>query len=96
MVRGKDLDGAFMLADRLYPTLISNDSRQEDLLFLNKPARLGVGVLSTPSMMPLRRDPRFLAIAERVGLWRYWRQSHLPDFCADRPEPVCATITRGK
>ncbi len=33
---------------------------------------------------PLRRDPRFMQLAARLGLVDYWRSSgHWPDFCAD-------------
>jgi hypothetical protein len=33
---------------------------------------------------PLRRDPRFMQLAARIGLVDYWRSSgHWPDFCAD-------------
>ncbi len=33
---------------------------------------------------PLRRDPRFMQLATRLGLVDYWRTSgHWPDFCAD-------------
>jgi hypothetical protein len=37
---------------------------------------------------PLRRDPRFLELAARLGLVDYWRNSgHWPDFCADPTLP---------
>jgi TolB-like protein len=33
---------------------------------------------------PLRKDPRFMQLAVRIGLVDYWRSSgHWPDFCAD-------------
>jgi DNA-binding winged helix-turn-helix (wHTH) protein/TolB-like protein len=33
---------------------------------------------------PLRRDPRFMQLAMRLGMVDYWRSSgHWPDFCAD-------------
>ncbi|MFL6759572.1 tetratricopeptide repeat protein [Sphingomonas sp.] len=94
LVRCNDLDGAFVLADRLFPTLVADDPKEEDRLFLERPARLGLGALSTPALMPLRQDPRFLRIAERVGLIRYWRQNHLPDFCDDRREAVCPKLVQ--
>jgi len=33
---------------------------------------------------PLRRDPRFMQLAARLGLVDYWRTSgHWPDFCSE-------------
>ena len=42
---------------------------------------------------PLRRDPRFMQLAARIGLVDYWRTSgHWPDFCADPGLPYnCQT-----
>jgi DNA-binding winged helix-turn-helix (wHTH) protein len=94
MIRADDMDGAFVLADRLFPTLIANDPKEEDRLFLETPQRLGLGALSAPALAPLRKDPRFIRVAERVGLFRYWRQSHLPDFCTVEHESVCGAIVR--
>jgi hypothetical protein len=89
MGRAHDLDGAFMEANVLFPNLIGTNSDEEDRLFLERPTRLGLGVLSTPALASLRRDPRFIQIAQRVGLIRYWREGHLPDFCTQNHEPVC-------
>jgi TolB-like protein len=37
---------------------------------------------------PLRKDPRFMQLAARIGLVDYWRSSgHWPDFCADPTLP---------
>jgi TolB-like protein len=39
--------------------------------------------LFTPLTAPLRRDPRFMRIAAKLGLADYWRTSgHWPDFCS--------------
>lgn len=92
LARGNDIDGAFMMADRLYPTLIADDPKDEDRLFIGRSANLGLGALSAPALAPLRRDPRFIKIAKRVGLMRYWRHNHLPDFCAARGVPICANL----
>jgi hypothetical protein len=44
-----------------------------------------------PEMRPMRQDPRFWAIAQRIGLVDYWRKSgHWPDFCAE-PGMDCRT-----
>ncbi len=41
-----------------------------------------------PEMKALRRDPRFMAYARRVGLVDYWtRSGHWPDFCSDSELP---------
>jgi hypothetical protein len=51
--------------------------------------------LTAGAAQPLRRDSRYLALAERVGLLEYWRSGRLPDFCTDpKPEPVCAAIRK--
>jgi len=39
--------------------------------------------LFTPQMAALRRDPRFMPLAARIGLLDYWRSTgKWPDFCA--------------
>jgi TolB-like protein len=41
-----------------------------------------------PLTAPLRKDPRFMQLAARIGLVDYWRSSgHWPDFCADPTLP---------
>ena len=41
-------------------------------------------LLFRPWMASVRRDPRFMGLAKRIGLIDYWRKSgHWPDFCAD-------------
>ena len=42
---------------------------------------------------PMRKDPRFMQLAARLGLIDYWKSSgHWPDFCADRSLPYdCRT-----
>ena len=40
-------------------------------------------ILFRPEFADVRADPRFMAVAARFGLVRYWRQSgNWPDFCA--------------
>ena len=39
--------------------------------------------LFRPEFAPVRADPRFMQVAARLGLVRYWRQSgYWPDFCS--------------
>jgi len=41
-------------------------------------------ILFRPWMASIRRDPRLMVLAKRVGLVDYWQKSgHWPDFCAD-------------
>jgi hypothetical protein len=41
-----------------------------------------------PLTAPLRRDPRFMVLADRLGLVSYWRTSgKWPDFCSDPTLP---------
>jgi TolB-like protein/tetratricopeptide (TPR) repeat protein len=45
-------------------------------------------VLFFPLIAPMRRDPRFIALAARLGLVAVWRNTgHWPDFCADPSLP---------
>lgn len=68
-----DLDGAFTLAGTL---LRPNDPRQgltitRKFLFRSSAARM-------------RRDPRFMPLAAKIGLVDYWEKSgKWPDFCAE-------------
>jgi hypothetical protein len=49
--------------------------------------------LFTPPLASLRRDPRFMRLAARLGLITYWRAAGVqPDFCATPDLPYdCAT-----
>ena len=44
-----------------------------------------------PSFAAARADPAFPAVAERLGLMRYWKRTHTkPDVCSERdPAPFC-------
>ncbi len=39
------------------------------------------GGLWIPEMRPFRQDPRFQALADRLGLIEYWKQYGPPDNC---------------
>lgn len=57
---------------------LSNDKRAVDGL------QSSAYVLFRPWMASMRRDPRFMGLAQRIGLTDYWRQSgKWPDFCTD-------------
>jgi hypothetical protein len=89
-----DSDSAFAIAYRLFPPLRGRDAADEERIWLNNPDGFSVAVLSSPAAASLRRDPRFLDLADGSGLLRYWRGGRLPDFCRINPEPVCAKLSR--
>ena len=49
-------------------------------------------ILFRPGMAPVRRDPRFMRVAKRIGLVDYWESSgRWPDFCSEPGLPYdCA------
>jgi len=54
-------------------------------LALDRHERLELWFLFTPVTRNMRQDPRFVALAARLGLIKYWRETgKLPDFCTDR------------
>jgi tetratricopeptide (TPR) repeat protein len=57
------------------------------------PAGTQSGFLFTPEAANMRRDPRFMQLATRIGLTRYWRSTgNWPDFCAEPGLPYdCKT-----
>jgi hypothetical protein len=87
-----DLDSAFRIADRLYPSRRGRTPADEERIWLDDPDAAPLAPLTGPAAAPLRRDPRFLALADRVGLLEYWRSGRLPDFCRDKPEPICSKL----
>ena len=68
------LDDAFKLAATYQPGLALTGANSE-FLFM-------------PVTAPLRRDPRFMQLADRIGLLGYWRTTgKWPDFCRDPTLP---------
>ncbi len=45
-------------------------------------------VIWQPDMPAFRRDPRFIELADRLGLLGYWREGNWPDFCEPRGADV--------
>jgi TolB-like protein len=76
-----DLDGAFREADLAFtPATLS------PAVGLWYGATGGTGVLFGPATAAMRRDPRFMALAARIGLVDYWRSTgRWPDFCSNQP-----------
>ncbi len=50
-------------------------------------------VLFQPETAPMRRDARFVPLADKLGLLSYWRETgRKPDFCETEAAPVCSAI----
>lgn len=91
-----DQDGAYRIADKLYPRRLGRTPVETERIWLENPDSPAVQFATSPAAAPMRRDPRFMALAERTGLLAYWRSGRLPDFCRKQPEPVCAQLMRKK
>lgn len=88
-----DPDGAYVIADKIYPRRVGRTAAETRQIWLDEPDGAGpLEFVTSPAAAPLRRDPRYLALAQRTGLLAYWRTGRLPDFCRKRPEPICARI----
>ena len=94
LARFGDPDAAFSLADRLYPPRHGRTAADDEGIWLNNPDTNDVAFLASSAASPMRRDLRFLRLADRTGLLNYWRRVRLPDFCMKAPESVCARIKR--
>lgn len=92
-----DQDGAYALSDKLYARRVGRTPEETEQIWLNDPGGGGpVDYLTSPAAAPMRRDPRYLALAQRTGLLDYWRTGRRPDFCTTKPEPVCAGLLKRK
>lgn len=95
LARLGDYDGAFGLADKLYPKRIGRTSGETERIWLDDPeGGAPLEFITSPAAAPMRRDPRYLQLAQRVGLLAYWRSGRLPDFCTKQPEPICAHLLK--
>jgi len=95
LARVGDLDGAYRYAEGAYPARRGRTTADEQRIWLDNPAmRAATAYLSGPAAAPMRRDRRFLAVAERIGLLEYWRSGRPPDFCRTNPEPICAQLLK--
>jgi hypothetical protein len=94
LARLGDMDGAYRFADALYPSR-RGSPEEEERIWLDKPDPNLTAFLTAPAAAPLRRDPRYLALAKRVGLVEYWRSGRPPDFCRQpQPELICQSLMR--
>lgn len=94
LARVGDLDSAFAFAARIYPPRVGRTPQEEDRIWLDSPFVAGTEYIVSPSTAPLRRDQRYLELAQQVGLLSYWRNGRLPDFCRPPAEPVCSALKR--
>jgi len=77
-----ELDAAFTIAERAYIT----DGN------VTPYSRPNLSVFFRPASIELRRDPRFLPLATRLGLMSFWKAHVPPDFCAREDAPVCRAL----
>ena len=89
-----DLDDAFAYAADIYPPRLGRTAAEDEKLWIADPFLLDTAFLTGRGAAPMRRDPRYLPLARRLGLIDYWRTGRLPDFCTREHEPVCAHIMR--
>jgi len=89
-----DQDAAYVIADKLYPRRVGRTPAETERIWLDEPEGPPLEFITSPSAAPIRRDPRFLALAARTGLLAYWRSGRLPDFCRQKPEPVCRDLLK--
>jgi TolB-like protein/tetratricopeptide (TPR) repeat protein len=94
LARLGDPDRAYALAEKAFPRRVGATRAQTGQIWLNQPESNPTSFLSWPVAASLRRDPRFLELAQRVGLQAYWQSGRLPDFCKPPGEPVCAQFRR--
>lgn len=91
-----DLGGAYAIADKLYPRRVGRTPGETERIWLDEPDRAPLEFINTPAAAPMRRDPRYLVLAQRTGLLDYWRSGRLPDFCRKQPEPICGQLLKAR
>ena len=89
-----DQDSAFVVADKLYPRRVGRTPAETERIWLDDPEGPPLEFITSPAAAPMRRDPRYLQLAQRVGLLAYWRSGRLPDFCRKQPESICAQLQK--
>jgi TolB-like protein/DNA-binding winged helix-turn-helix (wHTH) protein/tetratricopeptide (TPR) repeat protein len=90
-----ELDEAFALAAFMYPDQRGPTRAAREQIWLDASDTLqGTAVLFLAQTAPLRADPRFIGVAERIGLLEYWHEVRPPDFCATERAPVCERLAR--
>jgi TolB-like protein len=88
-----DLDSAYAIADKLYPVRVGRTPAETERIWLDDPGGAPpLAFITSRASAPMRRDPRYLPLAQRTGLLAYWRSGRLPDFCRKSPEPICSQL----
>ena len=91
-----DQDDAYAIADKIYPRRVGRTPAETERIWINDPDSAGpLHFITSSGAAPMRRDPRYLQLAQRVGLLDYWRSGRPPDFCRKRPEPICTPLLNG-
>lgn len=87
MARLGDTDAAFALSDAW-----AGNPGTKYAAMLFDPA-----FLYFPETAPMRSDPRFIALADKLGLLKFWRETGVwPDFCRTEPDSVCDRMKAGR
>jgi len=81
-VRQQDADPYFIVLGYAYLGTWDAFFQQADAIFAFQPST--AKLMWHPELAPVRRDPRFKTLVQRVGLLDYWRAHGWPDAC--RPE----------
>lgn len=94
LVKLDRLDDAFHMADSLYPDQRGATQAEVERRWLAQ-MPFDTVYLFVPVTAPLRVDPRFRAVVERIGLLQYWKERGVtPDFCVVEMVPLCAELKR--
>lgn len=73
-----------------------SNSIADDPRVMKQSMFMDLGFLYGPDTRALREDPRFVEVADRLGLLKYWRSTgKWPDFCETEPKSVCARMKAG-
>jgi TolB-like protein len=89
-----DQDGAYAIAEKLYPRRLGRTPAETERIWLDQPDIAPPEFITSPAAAPMRRDLRYLQLAQRIGLLAYWRSGRPPDFCRHNPEPICAKLMK--
>ena len=89
-----DQDGSYAIADKIFPRRLGRTPAETERIWLDQPEYANPEFITSPAAAPMRRDPRYLQVVERIGLLAYWRSGRAPDFCRKDPEPICKQLMR--
>lgn len=93
LARLDDVNDAVSTALGTYADRFGRTPADEERIWLYGPRYNDTDILMGPAAAPLRRDPRYLELARRIGALDYWRSGRLPDFCRQpRPEHLCSRL----